>query len=95
MDAVPTSVVQSESEYSFTLLLLTLHITLLSVALSGLTVAVKVTVSPTVMSAELLSRDTPVTEISIVNTIVTGLLLPIIVPKGTVEDFPVHVAVSE
>ena len=43
--------------------LLDVHVTDLSVALDGVTVAIKVSVSPTVMDRELLFKLTPVTEI--------------------------------
>ena len=65
MAFAPTSVVQASSEYSFTApasVPPTLHFTVLSVALSGLTVAVMETVPPTsIVCAVDGLRVTPVT----------------------------------
>ena len=99
---MPTSVVQSALEYSATApasVPPTLHFTFLSVASSGLTVAVSVSVSPTVIVAEVLSSSTPVTlttdgvssftvttnTIDVTRTVTTPLSV-------TSFDSPVHVS---
>ena len=60
------------------------HVTSVLVALSGVTVAVKVVVSPSVNSTAALSNDTPVTETSLTSPLTVTVHVSVLAPSSVV-----------